>query len=306
MYAKNSAARPQVVILEKKSIPVGDLRADLPTREKLGHTDSLQYSIRNNDLREPLLVHPETLQIVSGFRRYAAMRQLRRLSVPVVFPANAAEACQSVRDHLEMGNQRQQAMTVREKFALSQRLREFSRPEYAAAWRHEDYAGPAVGLTSAILRALRAAERGFSAPEATGSSAENARRVFLLMLEALEGPAGQGCSPGQTVRRLTGYLRSGDCPNTLAEACEVSTAKPSVPAQGGGGAGQAPVSPARRRTQNEIRRGIDTISGACAGLASVCVTDLPSDDIPYLAREIRKNRRILGDVLKSLQENCRD
>ncbi|MEU3512219.1 ParB N-terminal domain-containing protein [Streptomyces longwoodensis] len=285
---------------------MGDLKVDHPTRENLGHTDNLQFSIRNNGLRDPLLVHPGTLQVVSGFRRLAAMRQLRRLSVPVLFPANAAEACQTVQVHLEAENQHQLPMTVRDRFALSKRLREFPKPEHAGSWRHEDYAGPAVGLSSAILRGLRAAERGYCAPDATGPSAENAHRVFLLMVEALEKPA-HGCSPGQAVRRLSGYLKSGDCPATLADACEAPAAtKTPIPTQGERGAEQTPISPARRRTQNEVRRGVDTISGACAGLASVCVADLPADDVPYLAREIRKNRRILWDVLKSLQENCRD
>ncbi|GAA4026968.1 ParB/RepB/Spo0J family partition protein [Streptomyces plumbiresistens] len=195
--------------MEKKTIPVGDLKVDHPTREDLGPTDNLQYSIRNNGLREPLLVNPATLQLVSGFRRFAALRQLRRLSVPVVFPANALEACQVVQGHLEAESQHQQPMTVRNKFALAQRLREFPKPEHAGPWRHDDYAGPAVGLSAAILKALRAAARGCSAPM-SGREAENAGRVLLLMFEALERPV-QGCSPGQAVRRLYGYLRSGDC-----------------------------------------------------------------------------------------------
>ncbi|MFI6281837.1 ParB/RepB/Spo0J family partition protein [Streptomyces sp. NPDC050988] len=285
---------------------MGDLKVDHPTREELGSTDKLQYSIRNNELREPLLVHPGTLQIVSGFRRYAALRQLRRLSVPVLFPADAAEACQLVRTHLGAKNDpHQQPMSVRDRFVLSQRLRDFPRPEHAGPWRHEDYAGPAVGLSAAILKGLRSAARGCSGQEASGPSAENAHRVLLLMFEALEKPTA-GRSAGQAVRRLYGYLKSGDCPASLADACEAPLPKLPMPAQGERGAGQAPISPVRRRTQNEIRRGVDTISGACAGLASVCVADLPADDVPYLAREIRKNRQILWDVLKSLQGNSRD
>ncbi|WP_455754831.1 hypothetical protein [Streptomyces murinus] len=245
------------------------------------------------------------MQIVSGFRRFAVMRQLRRLSVPVMFPADATEACRIVQAHLAGQNQLQQPMTVRDRFVLSQRLREFPRPEQVGTWRHEDHAGPAVGLSAAILKGLRAADRGCSAPETTGPSAENAHRVFLLMLEALEKPI-QGRSSGQIVRQLYGYLKSDGCPATLTDVCEASGPKPPVPKQGERRIEQAPISSARRRTQNEIRRGVDTISGACAGLASVCVADLPNEDVPYLAREIRKNRRILWDVLKSLQENCRD
>ncbi|MFI9228452.1 ParB/RepB/Spo0J family partition protein [Streptomyces rimosus] len=291
--------------LKNNMVPVGDLRTDHPVREVPGPTNELLFSIRNNDVRDPLIVHPATLQIISGFRRFTVARQLGRLRVPVVFPADAAEACQLVRHHLEAESRHQMPMSVPDRFRLSQRLREFPRPERSGAWRHEEHAGPAVGLSAAILKGLRSAAHRACAPEGPGSSADNARRVLLLMFEALENPV-EGRSGGQAVRRLNGYLRSGDCPATLAAACQGPPPQPPVPAQAQGEREQASISPARKRTQYEIRRGVDNISGACAGLASACVADLPSEDVPYLAREIRKNQRILRGVLKSLQENRRD
>ncbi|MEU7190284.1 ParB N-terminal domain-containing protein [Streptomyces sp. NPDC045369] len=281
------------------TVPVGDLRADHPIREDLGSTDKLLFSIKNNDVRDPLIADPVTLQIISGFRRLAVLRQLHRQRVPVVFPKDAAEACHLVRSHLEPQSQHQMPMSVQDRFRLSQRLREFPRPESPGPWRHEDHAGPAVGLSAATLKGLRSAARGASAPGEPGSAADNAQRVLQLMFEALENPVA-GRSGGQAVRRLYGYLRSGDCPATLAAACEAPAPQPPIPAQGE--REQVPISPARRRTQYEIRRGVDNISGACAGLASACVADLSAEDVPYLSREIRKNRRILRDVLKSLQE----
>ncbi|MFE9413897.1 ParB/RepB/Spo0J family partition protein [Streptomyces sp. NPDC006704] len=283
---------------------MGDLKVDFPTRETLGSTDNLQYSIRNNEVRDPLIAHPDTLQVVSGFRRLAAARQLRRLTVPVIFPTDAAQACQLVRSHLEAESQHQMPMFAPDRFRLSGRLYEFPKPQHTGGpWRHHDYAGPAVGLSSTILKGLRAAKRDASASGEFEGSRENAQRVLMLMFEALDSPV-EGCSAGQAVRRLYGYLKSGDCPTTLAAVCGAASLPSPFPAQTEGRE-PAPVTPVRKRTQSEIRRGVDTISGACAGLASVCVEDLPVEDIPYLAREIRKNRRILGDVLKSLQENSR-
>ncbi|MFC8709353.1 ParB N-terminal domain-containing protein [Streptomyces sp. NPDC057197] len=281
---------------------MADLKVDWPVREHPTSPDNLFYSIRNNDLRQPLLVHPESMQVISGFRRYYALQRLGRRSVPVLLPDDVTEACEIVQKHLDTEGPHQLPLSLRERFTLSQRLRELPRPVRKEKLRYEEAVGPAVGFTTSVLKRLRTAYREASTPDLTSDSI-NARQVLELMFEALEKPL-EGWTTGQSVRRLYDFLKTGNCPQTLAEACITTVRHRSVvPAQSETVTDRTPLSPTRRRVQSEIRRGVDTISGACAGLASLPASGLPSEDLSYLEREIRKNRRILLDVLKNLQES---
>ncbi|WP_327668002.1 MULTISPECIES: ParB N-terminal domain-containing protein [unclassified Streptomyces] len=289
-----------MVILEIKNIPVGDLRGGCSLREKSTSSDNaLLSSIKNNELREPLLVNPLTKRIISGFRRHSALRRLRQLTVVVALPADVVEGCEAVRRHLASGDSYQVAMSARDRFALAQRLRELPRPQQSA-FRYDDCIGPAVGLSGAVLQRLRRTERIANDPAEPDSATENARRVLSLMFEALEEPP-QGWTSGQSVRQLCEFLRS-ECPATLAEACASPAEAPSVTGQALGGENtQRRIPAARKRTHSEIRRGVDTISGVCAGLASYSFSGLPAEDAAYIGQELRRSQRALRDIVKSIQ-----
>jgi hypothetical protein len=295
-----------MVGLKYKTIPVGDIQADGPVRENPRSTEKLFNSIRNNGLRQPLLVNPADLKLISGFRRFAAYRSTRRISVQVAFPADVQEACTELGDHVTAPDAYALPMTHREQVALAARLRELPKPPGHRDIRHDLYIAPALGMPAAVLQRLRSAYRMAVGddPDLEASAVRNAQQVLDLMLQVVERPP-DGWTTGQAIRLLHPFLKAGGCPASLEAVC--ATARQTREAAPGAGipaqAGETyvPDRGMRRPVYVEVRRGIDTISGACAGLASLSISEIPADQASYVEREIKSNQRILREILKTIQ-----
>ncbi|MFD9612747.1 ParB N-terminal domain-containing protein [Streptomyces sp. NPDC059083] len=284
-----------------KTVPIGDLKSDERFRGAEHALRKLTNSIRNNGQRSHILVNPADMSVISGHRRHAALRALRKLNANVVFAQDIVHACRNLEAHFADNGPYAIAMTVQDRITLARRLCLLPRPPGAGRFRLDDHVGQSVGVSAAILQRVRAAARlaaeGDTAPD---SVALNARQVLALILQAADSPT-EGWTSGQSVRHLQGYLKSGNCPATLREACPARLAEEPSSRE------KHPVNPAATvalpRARNEVRRGVDTISGACTGLASLAVTHVSAEEAEYLKREIRNSQRILRNVMKSLQES---
>ncbi|WP_328842827.1 ParB N-terminal domain-containing protein [Streptomyces sp. NBC_00258] len=301
-----------MVALKYKTIPVGDIRADRPLRNVLGSVDKLRSSIKRNGMRVPLLVNPADLSLISGYRRYAACRGLRNIAVRAALPADVAEACFEMGEHVRRPDSTYALpMTPRERVGLAMRLGELPKPVQPGKFRYEDCIAPTVDISAAILQRIRTVVRAAQedAPDPDAAMV-GARKVLGLMLQAVERPV-DGWTTGQTIRLLHALLRAGEHPESLEDVCSSSRVRgqraeghPLPSAQQPAG-----VSPERGVPRQhpfpraEIRRGIDTISGACAGLESLPITGIPVEEAGYLEREIKKNQRILRRILKCVQES---
>jgi hypothetical protein len=199
-------------------------------------------------------------------------------------------------------------MTPREKLTLAMRLAELPRPPDCPELVYDSHTGPAVGLSSSLLWRIKSmltrADEGESDPEEDTLAA---RKTLSLMLTAVDRPL-PGWTASRTVRLLHSMWGSGERPQSLELACAQSspaqqhtvhqTATPRQSDQAGPGF----VIPRSRPAHAELRRGVDVISGACAGLESFAPAAIPASEAGYLIREIKNNQQILRRILKSIQE----
>ncbi|MET9554520.1 ParB/RepB/Spo0J family partition protein [Streptomyces sp. NPDC006645] len=296
-----------MVSLKYVTIPVGDIVDDRPIRKSYEDVKGLAVSVKGNGLRVPLMVNPADMSLISGSRRHVACRMARLVTVKVAFPSNIDEALEELGTHVTRPNNLHSVpMRPREKLDLALRLGNL--PKSASrSIRSDHIIGPAVGLTGSILWRLRSVDHEASrrGPE-QDSSARAASTMLGLMLEAVERPV-HGWTAGQTVRLLHGIWKSGECADSLESVC-TPPASPKIRVSGQALKPQTVLRPppTPRPGHVEVRRGVDTISGACAGLASLDTTNIAPADITYLIREIKNNQQILRRILKNVQEADHD
>ncbi|MEV7596892.1 ParB/Srx family N-terminal domain-containing protein [Kitasatospora sp. NPDC089797] len=289
--------------MKYKDIRLDSIRADRPVRLAPAREDDLFVSVRRNGLHVPLLVNPENFRLISGYRRYEAIVKAgSRTSVRVGLPADLLEGCEEVRSHLDEQNIRSVPLTVRERINLAVLLAELPRPADAPArsFSSDTHVGPAVGLTSTILRRLRSTVRKAREGETdVDDEAVAARRTLALMLEAVERPP-DGWTRRQAVRHLHDALGAGDFPRSLADLPQRAAGRrpgsPTVPPRRG--FERAAVS--KRTSGPEVRRALDAIAGACAGLASLDTAGLAPDEVAHTKHEINNTVQVLRQVVRGL------
>ncbi|MEY9937609.1 ParB N-terminal domain-containing protein [Streptacidiphilus sp. MAP5-3] len=292
--------------MKYRRIRLDEIQVGTPIRIDVGNIVELAESIKKNGLREPLLLNPLNLMIISGYRRYAACRlKASGLTVMAALPDDVTDACNEVKQHLDAPDRQYSLpLNARERINLGILLNQLPKPSEAIGnFTHDSVTGPAIGLTSAILWRVRSTLGRAREWEPTPDvDALLARRIVRLMLEAIDHPV-EGVSASQAVKILHGMWKRGECPHLLSEVIKprperLSSNTPTRSRQVSVGLAGIP----RRASAVEFRRGVDAISGACAGLASLGATEIPREDADYLSREIKTDMQFLRQFLKKLQE----
>lgn len=257
----------------------------------------------------PLMIHPLTYSLISGYRRYDACREMGMVTVRACLPEDVVDACNELGNHVTEPNMWAIPMTVRERVELALRLHELRKPldHTEGHFAHDTYTAPTVGLSSRILWRIRSTMSKAKEWEGNpGSDAAIARKALKLMLEAVEKPTA-GYSANQLVCHLHSMLQCGDVPDSL-HALQVPPSvrqrhpvPPSPPLQDAPSVTAVPGT--RKRIHADFRLGVDGISGALAGLQSLVHENPPKgDDAEYSIDDLKKSARVIRQIVKSLEE----
>ncbi|AUG77860.1 hypothetical protein CFP65_3050 [Kitasatospora sp. MMS16-BH015] len=239
------------------------------------------------------------MTILSGHRRRAACAALGLESVPCLRAEDVVEASAVLQEHtLATTAECIVPMTVMERLRLAIRLHALPRPADIPQkdFSYDAYTGPAVGMPSRSYWRIRSTffktRLGDSDP--TGES-QRAQQVLDLMLDAVDFDFA-GRSSAKMIEDLHNILlHGGDIPISLDHiAVKVKKAAPYLPTLPRERQAGSSGATSTRRSAAEIRRAVDTISGACVGIARFTeIGPLSKTERTYLRREIRDARHVL-------------
>lgn len=294
--------------MKHKNIRLNHVRVESSLHYRHYNTSNLIDSIKNLGLKEPLLVNPADLSLISGRRRYNACEQLGMVTVRVAMPSDVLEACTELGTHvIHPDPMYAMPMDTRQRLDLSLRLNALPRPadKILQKFSHDTHTGPAVGFSSRILWRLRSTLlKANEDEESPAADSIAARRILALMLEALESPVGDH-SHGQIIGRLHTMLREGTIPDHLGALAPPTRRTKKIPEQTTKqeNSNPSPQRVLRKRSPTEFGRGVDMISGALTGLESLMYANLPAgEEAAHLRNELRKSQKSIRQMLKSLQE----
>ncbi|WP_231873196.1 MULTISPECIES: hypothetical protein [Kitasatospora] len=196
-------------------------------------------------------------------------------------------------------------MSLRERVDLAAVLYGVPRPdgESSRSFPFDKHTAPAVGLSSSTLWRVRSVIHK-SQEEAISSDADidRARKILRLMVEAYECPP-SGWKSYSAIEYLHSLLQVGDIPDRLDQLDKPKgtggDAVKDLPARE---ETRSPESiPGPRRQLVDIRRGIDSIAGVCAGLAAVSeLCPLTAAERAQLGADIRRSKKVLSRIQSML------
>lgn len=299
---------PRKIILKRKQIRLDEIKIERGSSRRIEDVGKLAASIRNLGLGEPLLVNPSTAVLISGHRRYCACKENGMKTVRASFPEDVAEACDELAGHVTDPDPRYaMAMSPRERLELALRLARLGKPSGCAKFDYDACVAPAVGWAPGLLWRIRSTfQKAAESEPDPMPEVIAARKALAFMLQAVEEPP-EGLTPRQVVAAVHAKLRQGDVPDSLDSII-----------RGGGGRSTAEeplMLPAQQRNQNhvlkrtqvELRRSVDTISGTLSGLQRVlCVNPPEGDTAKYLRSEFKKYQRDIRQMLKCLPEEVKN
>lgn len=291
--------------MKRKTIPLTSIRINYPIRESPSNVIDLKRSIDRQGLRNPLLVNPGSHELISGYRRYKALQELRIKSARVALPEDVFEACEEVHGHFAEPGDFAVPITVRERVNLAVRLHELPKPkEHSSKFTYDAHSAPAVGLTSRILWRIRSTIG--RAMEGSLTDDENvlaARLALKLMLEAVDQPP-DGWTSNSAVGEIHDRLRQGRVPESLSDLSVAPPRNDSTPLLRHVRAVPPHTHPQRKRIPGDFRRGMDSISGALAGLTSFPLNDLPVEERCYAEREFKAWQQTIRRALKAIHQEA--
>ena len=292
-----------------KTIKIDDIKPAPFTDSRSRNIRPLVISYRTLGLREPLMINPASLEIISGKRRYHACKEYGMRMVRVCFPSDVLEACSELREHATSPDPMYAIpMSPRERLELALRIGALPKPTDFThrVFPHDKYVAPAVGFTSRVLWRLRSTL--IKANEETGTpSTESlrAQRTLDLMLQVIETPI-DGRSPSRAIEHLHSFLNSGmNIPDSLSEIelppdrRRSSIDDKRIPTQTKCSA-RTEIA-LRPRTTAEFRRGVDIIPGALTGLESLMYQNLPTgEDAEHMTKQLKQSQRMIRQMLRNL------